>query len=145
VPLLLGLTPERADIVDGKVRLTLRGADGSRSEISADHVITGTGYKVDIEKLQFLSAEIRRDITVVESTPVLSNAFESSVPGLYFVGLAAANTFGPVLRFAFGAGFAARRVHEALLRSASRTTAPAPVAAVGAASSAQTEGTTTRR
>ena len=143
VPLLLGMTPERAEVVDGKVRLTLRSADGSLREVFADHFITGTGYKVDIEKLQFLSAEIRRNITVVQSAPVLSSDFESSVPGLYFVGLAAANTFGPVLRFAFGAGFAARRVNRALVRSASAKTAP--VAAVEAATSAQTEGTSTRR
>jgi hypothetical protein len=137
------MTPERAEVVDGKVRLTLRSADGSLREVFADHIITGTGYKVDIEKLQFLSAEIRRNITVVQSAPVLSSDFESSVPGLYFVGLAAANTFGPVLRFAFGAGFAARRVNRALVRSASAKTAP--VAAVEAATSAQTEGTSTRR
>ena len=39
---------------------------------------------------------------------MLSSSFESSMPGLYFVGVAAANSFGPVMRFAFGAGFAAR-------------------------------------
>jgi hypothetical protein len=47
---------------------------------------------------------------------VLSSSFESSVPGIYFVGLAAATSFGPVMRFAFGAGFAARRLTEALQR-----------------------------
>ena len=41
---------------------------------------------------------------------MLSSSFESSVPGIYFVGIAAANSFGPVMRFAFGAGFAARRL-----------------------------------
>jgi Pyridine nucleotide-disulphide oxidoreductase len=140
VPMLLGQTPERAEVVDGKVRLTLRASDGSLSEVFADHVITGTGYKTDIEKLQFLSAEIRRDVKVVQSAPVLSGDFESSVPGLYFIGLSAATTFGPVLRFAFGAGFAARRVHKALVRSASQKSAP--IAVVEAAASTQ-EGSTT--
>jgi hypothetical protein len=32
------------------------------------------------------------------------------IRGLYFVGAAAANSFGPLMRFAFGAGFAARRL-----------------------------------
>jgi hypothetical protein len=41
---------------------------------------------------------------------VLSSQFESSVPGLFFVGALSANTFGPLTRFAFGAGFAAERV-----------------------------------
>jgi thioredoxin reductase len=139
VPMLLGTTPERAEIVDGKVRLTLRAADGSLRELLTDHVITGTGYKVDLERLQFLSPDIRRDIALVQSAPVLSGDFESSVPGLYFIGLAAANTFGPVMRFAFGAGFAAQRVSKALIRSAARKQAPAPAVAA-----ARTEGTTAR-
>ena len=112
VPLLLGMTPECAEVVDGQVRLTLRSADGSMREVMTEHIITGTGYKVDLERLQFLSADIRRDIAVVQSAPVLSANFESSVSGLYFVGLSAANTFGPVMRFAFGAGFAARRADQ---------------------------------
>ena len=43
---------------------------------------------------------------------MLSANFESTVPGLYFVGLSAANVFGPFLRFACGAGFAAGRLAE---------------------------------
>jgi hypothetical protein len=46
----------------------------------------------------------------VAETPVLSSRFESSVPGLFFVGALSANTFGPLTRFAFGAGFAAERL-----------------------------------
>jgi thioredoxin reductase len=127
VPLLLGMTPLSADVVDGRVRLRLRAADGSEREVVADHVITGTGYKVDLDRLQFLSPEIRQQIAVVNGSPALSSTFESSVPGLYFIGLAAANTFGPVMRFAFGAGFAARRVAKAMkaLRSRQPATAPA--------------------
>jgi thioredoxin reductase len=141
VPLMLGQTPERAEVVEGKVRISLRGADGAHSVVFADHVIAGTGYRVDLENLQFVSTEIRRDVRLLDSSPLLSGDFESSVPGLYFIGLAAANTFGPVLRFAFGAGFAARRVSVALLRSASRNTAAA--LSVETATTAQTEGTAT--
>jgi cation diffusion facilitator CzcD-associated flavoprotein CzcO len=125
VPLLLGMTPEGAEVAGGKVRLQLRAADGSKREVITEHVITGTGYKVDIERLRFLSPEIRRQITVVEASPVLSSTFESSVPGLYFAGLIAANTFGPVMRFAFGAGFAARRITQAMVKLCSRNAVPA--------------------
>ena len=117
------------------------GYTGSTTTLSLIH-ISGTGYKVDLERLQFLSADIRRDIAVVQSAPVLSANFESSVSGLYFVGLSAANTFGPVMRFAFGAGFAARRVSGALMRTASRNTVP--VAAAETVVPARTERTTTR-
>jgi cation diffusion facilitator CzcD-associated flavoprotein CzcO len=137
VPLLLGMTPLSAEVVDGKVRLHLRAADGSERDVITDHVITGTGYKVDLNRLQFLSPEIRQQIAVVNGSPALSGNFESSVPGLYFIGLAAANTFGPVMRFAFGGGFAARRVASALKASRSRQPAIAP--AVHAVSAAKNE------
>ena len=81
-----------------------------------DHIIAATGYRVDLERLKFLSSEIRSKLKTVEGTPVLSSTFESSVPGLYFVGVAAANSFGPVMRFAFGADFAARTVTRALTK-----------------------------
>jgi hypothetical protein len=86
----------------------------------ADHVIAATGYKVDLERLTFLSSEIRSQLKSVANTPVLSSNYESSLPGLYFVGVAAANSFGPVMRFAFGADFAARTVTRALLKTLSR-------------------------
>src|SRR5277367_1338481 len=133
VPLQLGLTPTGAAVVDGKIHLKLRAPDGSERELVTEHIITGTGYRVDLERLKFLSPEIRRDIATVESVPVLSSTFESSVPGLYFVGLVAANTFGPVMRFAFGAGFAARRITKAMTSARSRNKASVPAAGVVAA------------
>jgi len=117
VPLLLGWTPQQGEVEKGKVRLHLRARDGREKEVVADHIIAATGYKVDIERLRFLSPEIRSNLRSVESTPVLSSKFESSVPGLYFVGIAAANSFGPVMRFAFGAAFAARNLTQTVLKS----------------------------
>ena len=130
VPLLLGHTPERAFVQDGNVHLRLRARDGSERKIQAEHVIAATGYRVDLARLKFLSHEIRSEIRTVDKSPVLSTTFESSIPGLYFVGVAAANSFGPVMRFAFGAGFAARTVTKAITKSASRELAAVPVASV---------------
>jgi hypothetical protein len=52
------------------------------------------------------------------------------MPGLYFVGVIAANTFGPVLRFACGAEFAAPRLAQHLSRhnplASPAVTVPAP-------------------
>ncbi|MHB8412140.1 MAG: NAD(P)-binding domain-containing protein [Candidatus Acidiferrales bacterium] len=120
VPLLLGYTPERAEIQDGKVRLTLRAADGTEREILTEHIIAATGYRVDLERLAFLSADIRKGLKTVNGTPVLRPTFESSMPGLYLVGIASANSFGPVMRFAFGAGFAARCLTQTMTKSLSR-------------------------
>jgi thioredoxin reductase len=116
VPILLGHRPERAEIKNGRVHLHLRRADGTPDEVVTEHVIAATGYRVDLKRVSFLSEEIRSKIKAVNGAPVLSAAFESSVPGLYFAGVAAANSFGPVMRFAFGAGFAARTLTRALLK-----------------------------
>lgn len=118
VPLMLGCSPEGALIQNGKVILQVRNADGTRREVQTDHVVAGTGYRVNLERLKFLAPELRAKIKTVENSPVLSARFESSVPGLYFVGLAAANSFGPVMRFAYGADFAARRLTSSITSSA---------------------------
>jgi hypothetical protein len=123
VPLVLGYAVERAEIANGKIRVNLRGIDGSEREILAEHIIAATGYKVDINRLAFLSSEIRSKLKTLNRTPVLSSTFESSVPGLYFVGIAAANSFGPVMRFAFGAGFAAERLTQAMTQALARNRA----------------------
>ena len=125
VPFLLGFAPEAAEIRNENVHLKLRGLDGSTRELSTQHVISATGYKVDIRKLDFLDSEIRSEIRSIANTPILSSAMESSVPGLYFTGPAAANSFGPVMRFAFGASFAAPHLTKALVKSMSPKLAPA--------------------
>ena len=50
----------------------------------------------------------------------LSANFETSVKGLFIVGLPAAPVFGPVQRFMFGAKHAAPAVTKALRRSRAR-------------------------
>jgi thioredoxin reductase len=126
VPTLLGHTVQRAEILNGKVQLSLRSQDGTERKVEADHVIAATGYKVDLDCLTFLGSEIRSKLKAVKNTPVLSADFESSEPGLYFVGVAAANSFGPVMRFAYGADFAARTVTRVLTKSLSRESVPRP-------------------
>ena len=127
VPLVLGVTPVSAEVKNGKVHLRVRANDGAEREIVTDHIIAATGYKVAIDRLKFLSTAIRSKLSTVNETPILKSNFESSVPGLYFVGLAAANSFGPVMRFAFGANFAARTVTQTMARSVKRNPATVPV------------------
>lgn len=131
VPLHLGCTPQGAEIQDRKVHLSVRAVDGSQQRIVADHVIAATGYKVNLDRLKFLNPEIRSGVKTLSGSPVLSSSFESSVPSLYFAGVSAANSFGPVMRFAFGAGFAARTLTHALtkVRSSKTVSVSVPFAA----------------
>jgi thioredoxin reductase len=110
----LGVSVTQATAQNGRVLLKFGGENGATKSLTTDHVIAGTGYQVDLRRLTFLDPEIQSEIESVERTPVLRSNFESSIPGLYFVGASAANSFGPLLRFAYGAGFTARRLSKHL-------------------------------
>jgi len=116
----LGFSVAEANLRNGQVQLRLASNDGAQRTLVTDHVIAGTGYQVDLQRLAFLNAELLEEIRSVENTPVLSRNFESSVPGLYFVGTTSANSFGPMARFAYGAGFTARRLSRCLARGSRR-------------------------
>lgn len=126
VPTYLGTSIERAETQGSMARLYLSAADGAKKQLDVDHVIAGTGYRVNLGRLKFLSEGIQSNVKTVENTPILSTSFESSVPGLYFVGVAAANSFGPVMRFAFGAGFTARHLTKCMAASISKTRVSVP-------------------
>jgi thioredoxin reductase len=134
VPILVGYTPEGGRIENGRVCLTLVDRTGTRREVTGDHIIAATGYRVNLQKLSFLSDETRSRIRTVEGSPALSSTFESSVPGLYFAGLAAAISFGPVMRFAFGADFTARTVTRAVVKSLVRESLVFPAEAAATVS-----------
>jgi thioredoxin reductase len=114
VPIIFSSTVEEATVESDRVRLQLSPEGAEPLELTVDHVIAATGYRVDVDRIAFLDASLRARIDTVKKTPILSSHFESSVPGLYFVGAAAANSFGPAQRFAFGARYAARRVASRL-------------------------------
>jgi cation diffusion facilitator CzcD-associated flavoprotein CzcO len=117
---ILGHVVVGADGEDGRVRLRLDAA-GEGCEVVADHAVAATGYRVRLDAVPFLDSGLRSRLRTVAGAPALSSSFESSVPGMYFVGLAAANSFGPVMRFVCGTGFAARRVSRALVGATRRS------------------------
>jgi cation diffusion facilitator CzcD-associated flavoprotein CzcO len=121
VPTLYGQSPAGADVVDGRVRLHLESADGKRSTLETDHLIVATGYRVDIARLDYLAPALRQALATVDDAPVLTRHFESSVPHLYFIGPAAAATFGPLMRFAYGARYTAPRLAQRLAVTSART------------------------
>jgi hypothetical protein len=99
------------------VALKLSKKDGLLETLRFDHVIAATGFRVDVSRLTLLSPSLRKDIAEYKGAPILTRHFQSSVPGLYFIGLTAAASFGPLMRFTFGARYAARRLTRALVRS----------------------------
>lgn len=106
-----------------KVRYT--GPDGGTREMLVDHVMAGTGFKPLLSALKFLDKRLAAKIRTAEETPVVDSYFESSVEGLYMTGLASANNFGPMCRFACGAKFTSGRITKDL-RKKLRAASPAP-------------------
>lgn len=131
VPRLAGHTLTGAGLQGDKVRLEFTTRDGAHPVIEADHVIAATGYRPDVNRLTFLEPSLAQALATVNDTPILSANFQSSVPGLYFVGPVAANSFGPLMRFAVGAGFVARRLSRHLAATAPRPVTADRVAVVG--------------
>ena len=65
--------------------------------------------------------ELQKEIRTAGQAPVLAPSFESNIPRAFiFAGATAANSFGPLLRFACGAGFTARHITKQLVHSSSR-------------------------
>jgi thioredoxin reductase len=111
----LGRAVEQAESAGERLLLTLNSQDDRRETLVVDHLIAATGYSVDLARVPFLKA-LRSDIELTGRAPALSGNFESSVPGLYFIGMSAANSFGPMLRFVYGARFTASRVAHHIAR-----------------------------
>ena len=82
------------------VRLVLDGP-GQR-EIDVDHVIAGTGFRVDLHRLPFLPEHLRSVVKTVSGHPVVSRSGETSVSGLYFAGAPTVVSVGPSARFVAG-------------------------------------------
>ncbi|MGZ3338931.1 MAG: NAD(P)/FAD-dependent oxidoreductase [Reyranella sp.] len=120
VPVTYGRTPVGATALGDKVQVAFEDQDGNYSRIETEHLIAATGYRPDIGRLAFLEPALREAVQILEGAPILSAHFESSVPGLYFVGPAAVHSFGPVMRFAAGAKFASRRVSSHLAATAGK-------------------------
>jgi cation diffusion facilitator CzcD-associated flavoprotein CzcO len=89
-------------------RLTLD--DGSTREV--DHVILGTGYRIDVANEPLIGESIRKHLRLHAGYPVLGPGFESSIPGLHFLGAYSAWSFGPIMRFVAGTKFTSRAVVE---------------------------------
>jgi thioredoxin reductase len=99
-----------------RVALDVR-VNGSTLPVEADRVIAATGFRVDLARVDCLDPALRADIVCEGPAPRLSAHYETSVPGLFVVGAASAPTFGPVMRFMFGAKHAAPTLARRLRRS----------------------------
>lgn len=123
ITLHLGTAVVAADYERGAVRIT--ADDGTTRAF--DHLLLGTGYRVDVARYPFLASGIVGALRRVDGYPVLRRGLESvSIPRLHFVGAPAAWSFGPAMRFVSGSWYCGRSVaqHVAAERRAPIAYAP---------------------
>jgi len=113
IPMHLKTSIQSAHVEDNQVHLNL-STPGGPTTLAVDHIIAGTGFHPALSRLPMLDDKLRTSIKTLNDAPILSRQFESSVPGLYFIGLASSISFGPLMRFACGAEFTAKRLAKHL-------------------------------
>ncbi len=112
-----GQTMQKIREIDGQVELTLSNGEN----LIVDHVMLSTGYNVDVKQLSMIAPSLLEEIEADNGVPTLNHWFESSVSGLYFVGLTAVRGFGPLFRFVVGNKSTAQRVASAAARKVRRS------------------------
>jgi hypothetical protein len=85
-----------------------------------DHALLGTGYRVDVTRYPFLPSELSAGLVQVNGFPKLTAGFESSIPGLHFMGAPSSWNFGPLMFFVCGTDYGARRLARHIAASGSR-------------------------
>ncbi len=125
VPILTGHRLDGVGTDGDEVRLDLQDRTGRQRVLHVDHVMAGTGYRIDLSRIGFLEESMRSRILTLGGTPAVTADYRSSVPGLYFCGPAVAPSLGPVMRFAYGSAHAAAAAARSIVAS---TPTPAPVA-----------------
>jgi thioredoxin reductase len=122
LPVHLGTTVIEARETAGRVKLRLWSAkDGKEHQLEVDHVVAGSGYDINVDRLGFIHPTLRCVIQRIEGAPRLNDTFEASIPGLRFIGPASAMSFGPLFRFVVGAKYTAQVVSNYLARQVLQT------------------------
>ena len=77
----------------------------------ADKVVCATGYRMDLARVRYLADAVASgELEVERGIPVLDEEFQTTVPGLYIVGQASIQHFGPLFGFLRGCIASARIV-----------------------------------
>ena len=97
-------------------RLCITLDDGTKRCV--DHALLATGYRIDVSRYAFLAPDLVRSLRCVDGYPQLTAGLESSVPGLHFLGASAAWSFGPLMRFVSGTGYAASTLTRSIIGEA---------------------------
>lgn len=92
-------------------RVTLSNGE----KLTVNRIVFATGYQPNLAAVPYL-ADIVDDLDVTDGFPVLDEAFQSTIPGLYIPGFAATRDFGPFFGFTKACPAAATLIIDDLLQ-----------------------------
>ena len=115
---MLNCKLDAARMVGKRVLLRITDMRGEARTVECDHVVAATGFRADLSRVGFMTQSLLSSITTTGAAPKLSGNFETTYPGLYVVGPASANSFGPLMRFMTGAEYAAPVLAKHLAKKA---------------------------
>ena len=95
---------------DDELRVLLSNGTG----LAVDRVVFGSGYRAELTKVPYL-AGVLKHVKVSNGYPVLDEAFQTSLDGLYVTGFSATQDFGPFFGFVKGSPAAATLIVRDLL------------------------------
>lgn len=101
---------EVTPVGDDELRVLLSNGTG----LAVDRVVFGSGYRAELTKVPYL-AGVLKHVTVSNGFPVLDEAFQTSLDGLYVTGFSATQDFGPFFGFVKGSPAAATLIVRDLL------------------------------
>ncbi|MEU8958448.1 FAD-dependent oxidoreductase [Streptomyces sp. NPDC048518] len=111
VDVRVGHRVETAEPIGGRVRIRALARTGEDLTFTTDHVIAATGFRASTDRLTVLAPELHARLrSLTDGTPYVGDRFETSCPGLFLAGLTTASSFGPAMRFVYGAAFTAQRL-----------------------------------
>jgi cation diffusion facilitator CzcD-associated flavoprotein CzcO len=126
VTIRAGMTTKTIAAEPDGIVFTLQDQAGATHRLAFDHVVAATGFRPDVARIACLDRNLVAAIRTEGTAPALSRHFETSVPGLYMIGPVAAHSFGPVMRFVFGAATTTPRLARHIARRLGRPTVAVP-------------------
>jgi FAD-dependent urate hydroxylase len=82
--------------------------------LAVDRIVFATGYRADLSRVPYLAGVLDR-VATTNGFPVLDEAFQTSLGGLYVAGFSATRDFGPFFGFVRGCPAAATLIVRDLL------------------------------
>jgi cation diffusion facilitator CzcD-associated flavoprotein CzcO len=89
----------------------------SGDDLNVDRVVFATGYRSNLAAVPYLEDIVER-VQVADGFPLLDEAFQTSLPGLYIPGFASTRDFGPFFGFTKACPAAATLIVDDLLQHA---------------------------